>query len=177
MQLLNGLTHLFVGLSRKPENCRSFAQECLLHAERKKGADWAHLIPETCPRESDSRWCNSNKQPHAWKPAAVERLIDCEWSWFMMMPFVMMRAHTQLQNYTPEPTQAATHSDVQTHIPLWVGSWSKVRKCEICQPIGDWVIEEFDSERNILLPWWWTRRNHTIFSRRKVWQKKQEIDH
>jgi len=23
------------------------------------------------------------------------------------------------------------------------------------------VIEEFDSERNILLPWWWTRKNDT----------------
>lgn len=31
------------------------------------------------------------------------------------------------------------------------------------QPIVGWVvvIEEFDSERNILLPWWWTRRNDT----------------
>lgn len=49
-----------------------------------------------------------------------------------------------------------THTHRDAHIPL---GWSKDRKCESCQPIGDWVIEEFDSERNILLPWWWTRRN------------------
>ena len=48
---------------------------------------------------------------------------------------------------------------MQTHIPL--GSWSKVRKCEICQPRGDRVIEEFDSERNILLPWWCTGEKTT----------------
>lgn len=76
------------------------------------------------------------------------------------------RSHTATVVHTRTNT-SSTHSDVQTHIPL-VGSWSKVRMCEICQPIGDWVIEEFDSERNILLPWWWTRRNDTMFSRRKV---------
>lgn len=69
---------------------------------------------------------------------------------------------------------SSTHWAVQTHIPL-VGSWSMVRKCEICQPIGDWVIEEFDSERNILLPWWWTRRNNTTFSRRRV-ESRRHID-
>ncbi len=76
------------------------------------------------------------------------------------------RSHTATVVHTGTNT-SSTHSDVRTHIPL-VGSWSKVRKCEICQPIGDWVIEEFDSERNILLPWWWTRRSDIVFSRRKV---------
>lgn len=65
--------------------------------------------------------------------------------------------HTRCSGTT---STSSTHSDVQTHIPP-VGSWSWVRICEICQPMGDWVIEEFDSERNILLPWWWTRGNNT----------------
>ncbi len=55
----------------------------------------------------------------------------------------------------PFRDHCSTHT-WDAHIPL---GWSKERKCESCQPIGDWVIEEFDSERNILLPWWWTRRN------------------
>lgn len=65
--------------------------------------------------------------------------------------------HTRCSGTT---STSSTHSDVQMHIPP-VGSWSWVRICEICQPMGDWVIEEFDSERNILLPWWWTRGNNT----------------
>lgn len=36
--------------------------------------------------------------------------------------------------------------------------WKEMKEGDICQPIRGWVvIEEFDSERNILLPWWWTR--------------------
>lgn len=67
---------------------------------------------------------------------------------------------THTHSYSGTTSTSGTHSDVQTHIPP-VGSWSWVRICEICQPMGDWVIEEFDSERNILLPWWWTRGNNT----------------
>lgn len=79
--------------------------------------------------------------------------------WWLMngLPFTM-NAHTHA--HTATTSTSGTHSDVQTHIPQ-VGSWSWVRICEICQPMGDWVIEEFDSERNILLPWWWTRGNNT----------------
>lgn len=79
------------------------------------------------------------------------------------------------RSYSTAHTRTNTSSDVQTHIPL-VGSWSKVRKFEICQPIGDWVIEEFDSERNILLPWWCTRRNVHVEQEAGL-VGKTEIDH
>lgn len=79
-------------------------------------------------------------QIHAWKPCeGLDENESHSWS-----------VHPK--------AQAAT---LDAHIPQ-VGSWRSERKFEICQPIGDWVIEEFDSERNILLPWWWTRRNNII---------------
>jgi len=112
--------------------------------------------------------CMHENQPQLndgwlWVQLLSESAIHSQWA--------LTRSYTTEVAHTGTNT-SSTHSDVQTHIPL-VGSWSKVRKCEICQPIGDWVIEEFDSERNILLPWWWTRRNDIMFSRRKVWQETQ----
>lgn len=113
--------------------------------------------------QTDSRWCDSQKQLHAWNPAGAEWQL----MWVELVSFIHKeRSHTAMVVHTRD-NASSTHSDVQTHIPL-VGSWSKVRKCEICQPRGDWVIEEFDSERNILLPWWWTRRNNTVLRKRKV---------
>lgn len=42
--------------------------------------------------------------------------------------------------------------------------------------MGDWVIEEFDSERNILLPWWWTRGdNARIQQQQRVSGKKRRL--
>lgn len=102
---------------------------------------------------------------------------DCEWSWSMRNPIHSRwaLAHSYGCTVHGRTNTSSTHSDVQAHIPLVVGSWSKERMCEICQPIGDWVIEEFDSERNILLPWWWTRRNDSMFSRRKVQQEEKKL--
>lgn len=54
---------------------------------------------------------------------------------------------------------------------MWKSEREKERgrgKEKGCQPIVGWVvvIEEFDSERNILLPWWWTRKNDTGYQSR-----------
>lgn len=72
------------------------------------------------------------------------------------------------ENTIQHTRRGCTHTDA--HIPL---GWIKDRKCESCQPIGDWVIEEFDSERNILLPWWWTRRNNNWVHKQR--SRKRDI--
>lgn len=87
--------------------------------------------------------------------------------------WALTHKHTHSYSYTT--STSGTHSDVQKHIPP-VGSWSWVRICEICQPMGDWVIEEFDSERNILLPWWWTRGNNArIQQQQRVSGEKRRL--
>lgn len=102
--------------------------------------------------------------------------LDGSWSWVELVSEDAILSQWALtRSHDTAHTRTNTSSGVQTHIPL-VGSWSKVRKCEICQPIGDWVIEEFDSERNILLPWWWTRRNvHVEPGGGRVKREKQKL--
>lgn len=87
----------------------------------------------------------------AWKRSATKQVHARE-IWGSSMELMLMRIPSRQQEHTHTHTQ----SHGLAHIPL---GWSKERKCESCQPIGDWVMDEFDSERNILLPWWWTRRN------------------
>lgn len=114
-------------------------------------------------RESDIGFCGSHKTNACMKTSWSRMTADCEWSHCTRRPFTMY-------------TNTSTHSDVQTHIPQ-VGSWSEVSKCEICQPMGDWVIEEFDSERNILLPWWWTRKKRYHVQREEGLVGNTEIGH
>lgn len=110
-----------------------------------------------CCTLGSSRRCDPHRKLHAWKTRAEWLMVD---GWWVAREDAIHieRSHTHSQSSTT--STSGSLSDVQTHIPP-VGSWSWVRICEICQPMGDWVIEEFDSERNILLPWWWTRGNNT----------------
>lgn len=132
---------------------------------------WCVKSQNTVPRRKNSGWCDSHKTTTACMKTS-RSWMTC-WLWVEPVYENAIHDTATVDQHTGTNTNS-THSDVQTHIPL-VGSWSKVRKCEICQPIGDWVIEEFDSERNILLPWWWTRRNDIVFSRRKVQQEIQKF--
>lgn len=134
------------------------------------------LLPAS-KHSSDSRRSDWHEL-HAWNPAAAERqptenAADAIKKKIHHSLTMMLTRCYATQVVHRRTNTSSTHSDVQTHIPL-VGSWSEVRKCEICQPIGDWVIEEYDSERNILLPWWWTRRNNTTFSRRR--KQETQVD-